>query len=220
MLLKQGSNQADSQGPPNEVHPQDTSTQVESARREDPRVVRTRQLIMQAFTELLQEKSFQAITIQDIAARATINRVTFYAHFADKYALLEYTIREMIRKQVHSRLPEGAPYSRENLALLILTVCEFLGEIGRVCPPPHGHMEPLMEKQIKAELNEILAGWLSEGPAGESRQSPTAEQAAMVASWAIYGAAVQWTHQEQKAPAGEYVGQILPLILGSMAPAG
>jgi AcrR family transcriptional regulator len=208
MLLKQGSSQAD------------TGARGESARREDPRVVRTRQLILQAFTELLQEKSFQAITIHDIAARATINRVTFYAHFADKYALLEYAIREMIRQRLYSRMPEGAPYSQENLAQLILTVCEFLGEIGRVCPPPHGQMEPLMEKQIKAELNEILAGWLSEEPAGVSPQTPTPEQAAMVASWAIYGAAVQWTHQEQKIPAGEYVGQILPLILGSMASAG
>jgi len=96
------------------------------------------------------EKSFQAITVQDIAGRATLNRVTFYAHFADRYALLEDTVREMIRQRLRSQLPEGSLYSPQNLAWLILTVCEFLTEIERQCLPPHGQMGPLMEKQIKA----------------------------------------------------------------------
>jgi AcrR family transcriptional regulator len=93
----------------------------------------------------MREKSFQAITVQDIAERATVNRVTVYAHFADKYALLEYTIREMIKQRLRSQVPEGAPFSPENLARVILTVCEFLAEIGRQCPPPHGQLEPLIE---------------------------------------------------------------------------
>lgn len=48
---------------------------------EDPRVLRTRQLIRTAFRDLLQKKGFDAITIKDIAQEATINRATFYAHF-------------------------------------------------------------------------------------------------------------------------------------------
>lgn len=57
--------------------------------KEDPRVLRTRQLIREAFSTLLQKKEFDAITIKDIAQRASINRATFYAHYEDKYALLE-----------------------------------------------------------------------------------------------------------------------------------
>ena len=49
----------------------------------DPRVKRTRKLLQQAFLELFQEKGFAAISIQDITERATANRATFYAHFAD-----------------------------------------------------------------------------------------------------------------------------------------
>ncbi|RJP51863.1 MAG: TetR family transcriptional regulator [Anaerolineaceae bacterium] len=56
----------------------------------DPRVKRTRQLLEEAFSELIQEKDFQSISIQDITVRAGINRATFYAHFPDKYALLDY----------------------------------------------------------------------------------------------------------------------------------
>jgi AcrR family transcriptional regulator len=51
----------------------------------DPRVKRTRQLLLQAFTAVLAEKrSIPSITIRDITQRATVNRATFYAHFEDK----------------------------------------------------------------------------------------------------------------------------------------
>jgi AcrR family transcriptional regulator len=184
----------------------------EQVPREDPRVIRTRQLILQAFTELLHEKSFEEITIQEIADKATINRVTFYAHFQDKFELLEYTIRAMIRQHIYKQMPEGMPFSSENLARLILTVCEFLTEIQRVCPPPHGQMDTLMEKQIKVELYEILHAWLAEVQPDSSNAKPTPEQTAMVASWAIYGAAVQWLKEKREKTAEDYVRQVLPLI--------
>jgi AcrR family transcriptional regulator len=184
----------------------------EQVPREDPRVIRTRQLILQAFTELLHEKSFEEITIQEIADKATINRVTFYAHFQDKFELLEYTIRAMIRQHIYKQMPEGMPFSSENLARLILTVCEFLTEIQRVCPPPHGQMDTLMEKQIKVELYEILHAWLAEVQPDSSNAKPTPEQTAMVASWAIYGAAVQWLKEKREKSAEDYVRQVLPLI--------
>lgn len=56
---------------------------------DDPRVLRTRQLIREAFSDLLQKKGFDAITVKDIAQKSSINRATFYAHYEDKYALLE-----------------------------------------------------------------------------------------------------------------------------------
>ncbi len=192
--------------------------QEQDEKKLDPRIKRTRQLLQQALIELMAEKSFQAITVQDIAERATVNRVTFYAHFEDKYALLEYTIREMIKQQLRSQVPADAPFSQENLARLILTVCEFLAQMGHQCPPPHGQLGPLMEKQIKAEMYEVLYAWLPEAPSGKTQRRPTPEQAAMITSWAIYGAAVQWSQQERPEPAKEFVQQILPLILASLQP--
>ena len=184
----------------------------------DPRVRRTRRLLQQALTELMAEKSFQTITVQDIAERATVNRVTFYAHFEDKYALLEYAMREMFNQRLRSQLPQGSPFSSENLARLILTVCEFLTQIDDGCPPPHGQFETLMEKQIKAELYEMLLAWLEEPSSAKAKRRPTPEQAAMVTTWAIYGAAVQWSQQARPEPAREFVQQVLPLILASLQP--
>ena len=185
----------------------------------DPRIKRTRKLLQQALMELMREKSFQAITVQDIAERATVNRVTFYAHFEDKHALLEYTMREMFKQRLRRQLPEDSPFSTENLAQLILMVCESLTEIGGHCPPPLGQLEPLMEKQIKAELYEVLRGWLAAMPSNKAERFPTPEQAAIVTSWAIYGAAIQWSQKERPEPVREFVQQVLPLILASLQPA-
>ncbi|MEK3792920.1 TetR family transcriptional regulator [Paenibacillus sp. FSL R7-0204] len=76
---------------------------------EDPRVLRTRQLIRTAFRDLLQRKGYDAITIKDIAQEATINRATFYAHFEDKYALLD----EVTEQAFHERIPEQVVNAEE-----------------------------------------------------------------------------------------------------------
>ena len=196
------------------LKPIDTLAQEE--KKLDPRIKRTRQLLHQALMELIAEKSFQAITVQDITERATINRATFYAHFEDKYALLEYAIREMIKQRLYRQLPADASFSSENLAQLILTVGEFLAEIGHHCPPPYGQLESLMEKQIKAELYVVLHAWLVDMSPGKSKGHPTPEQAALAASWAIYGTAVQWSQQEAREPAQEFVQQVLPMIMAGL----
>jgi AcrR family transcriptional regulator len=50
----------------------------------DPRAVRARDQIAFALLDLAREKSYDDITVQDIAQRARISRTTFYAHFQDR----------------------------------------------------------------------------------------------------------------------------------------
>jgi AcrR family transcriptional regulator len=62
----------------------------------DPRVLRTRQLLRDAIISLIPEMGYSAITIQDIADRATLNRTTFYLHYHDKNELLIDAFDEMM----------------------------------------------------------------------------------------------------------------------------
>jgi AcrR family transcriptional regulator len=66
-------------------------TQVKGA---DPRAKRTHQLLQQALLDLLQEKRFASVTVQEIAERARVNRTTLYVHFEDKYHLLDSLLRK------------------------------------------------------------------------------------------------------------------------------
>ncbi|WP_040410867.1 TetR/AcrR family transcriptional regulator [Desulfosporosinus sp. OT] len=62
----------------------------------DRRIQKTRQLIMNTFLNLLAEKGFEKITINDIAKRANINRGTVYLHYVDKSDLLDKCIETYV----------------------------------------------------------------------------------------------------------------------------
>ncbi|MFE6139585.1 MULTISPECIES: TetR/AcrR family transcriptional regulator [Bacillus] len=64
----------------------------------DPRVRRTHNLLRDSLIELMDEKSYESITIQDITERATVNRATFYRHYEDKEDLLNQSIDKMLRE--------------------------------------------------------------------------------------------------------------------------
>ena len=54
----------------------------------DRRVQRTQQLLQTALISLIQERGFEALSVQDIIDRANVGRATFYAHFDNKEDLL------------------------------------------------------------------------------------------------------------------------------------
>ncbi|WP_414044240.1 TetR/AcrR family transcriptional regulator [Macrococcus sp. EM39E] len=65
---------------------------------EDRRIRKTKKSIRNAVLELMLERPFENITVNDIAAQADINRGTFYLHYIDKYELLEVIENEMIER--------------------------------------------------------------------------------------------------------------------------
>jgi AcrR family transcriptional regulator len=58
------------------------------AKAKDRRVQRTNQLLRGALFSLIQEKGFEALSVQEIIDRANVGRATFYAHFDNKEDLL------------------------------------------------------------------------------------------------------------------------------------
>jgi len=173
----------------------------------DPRVKRTRNLILQSFSDLLAEKSFDAISVQDVTNRAQINRATFYAHFEDKYALLDYWVQQQFRQEIESRVLNACHYTPENLRTLIVTVCEFLGRVRTDCVQSQRQFEPMIEKQIKDQVYELLNIWL-----GKMNPPVSTEMPATVAAWAIYGLASHYSHAKKRPALEEFVDEALPLV--------
>lgn len=62
----------------------------------DLRIRKTYLALHNAFTDLLEEKRFDELTVNELCDRAMIRRTTFYKHFADKYEYFTFYIREMV----------------------------------------------------------------------------------------------------------------------------
>lgn len=78
----------------------------------DRRIGRTRSGLQHALLALILEKSYQAITVDEICARANVGRSTFYLHYASKDALkrsgLDHLRRELAARQEGVLADEGA----------------------------------------------------------------------------------------------------------------
>jgi AcrR family transcriptional regulator len=61
----------------------------------DRRTRRTRQALEQALLELIEEQSYETISIQQITDRANIGRATFYLHYNTKEELMLATVKEL-----------------------------------------------------------------------------------------------------------------------------
>jgi len=85
--------------------------------KEDLRIRRTRKLILDALTALLDERSFESITVSEICERALVHRATFYKHFEDKYDVLHH-IFERVRDELNARITQGDSFESRRRLLL------------------------------------------------------------------------------------------------------
>ncbi|WP_276355966.1 TetR family transcriptional regulator [Cohnella caldifontis] len=184
----------------------------------DPRVKRTRRLLLQSFMELVeQRKNIYSISVQDIADRATVNRATFYAHFEDKYAFLECWMREKFQRKLEETLPHASLTDMNSLRTVILTVFRFLARTRQYMVPANVEFEPLFEIAMQKELYRLLFEWLKDR-SDASVPRTTVETTALVMSWGILGSAVQWSRSPQNRTAEEMAGEVLAVAAAGLAP--
>lgn len=62
----------------------------------DRRAMRSKRLIIEAWRELVLEKDYKKISVQDIVERADIGRATFYAHFENKEHLSRFMFSQLL----------------------------------------------------------------------------------------------------------------------------
>ena len=198
-------------------------------RREDRRIQRTRQVLQQAFVEVVREKGktltsireiekhFAATSIQEITERANVNRGTFYLHFADKYMLADAVIRERSRQQLASVLPPEPRWDRRTLRLLAQAVLTLFEEKYRHQHQPSLVLSPMVERAVHEELTGLLLTWLKEARSGERRRREPLETIARVVSWSIFGTAVQWSQEETTVSLEEMADVISQVIMEGVA---
>ncbi len=171
----------------------------------DPRILRSRRMLMEALARLLIKKEFEDVSVQEIADEATLNRATFYLHYADKNALLQAMTESRFRDLIERR---AITFTDCNGALraIALGVCDYLAE-STGCPTQlsrmalEGSIIPIVEEMFKEglALHGIAPGVDASLPA-------------TTAAWAVFGAARRWFQTPNRIPAEEMAARIETMV--------
>ena len=177
----------------------------------DPRMRRTRQLLQGALGELMRSKSFDEISVQDIAEAATVNRATFYDHYTDKFALLEAMVAGGFHRLLEERKVRYDGTCPSAASAIILATCDYLAQsrASEAECKRQSAFEPLVDAAVVAAIRRVLTA----GVPAKPKASGPAEVATSAAAWAICGAAKQWLLTPNRPPADKIVPLVLKLVL-------
>ena len=171
----------------------------------DPRVLRSRRMLMEALVRLLTQKEFEDISIQEIADEATLNRATFYLHYPDKNTLLQAMTAARFRDLIARR---GLSFTDCDGALraIALGVCDYLAETTG-CPTQ------LSKMPLEGSIIPVVEGMFLEGAAHhEMAPGVDATLLATTAAWAVFGAARRWYQTPDRIPAEEMAAKIEAMV--------
>ncbi len=171
----------------------------------DPRILRSRRMLMDSIVRLLKKKEFNDISVQEIADEATLNRATFYLHYPDKSALLQAMTGARFRDLMERR---AITFTDCNGALraMALGVCDYLAE-STSCPTQ------LARIPLEGSIIPVVEGMFKEGLALH-RMEPGVDTAllATTAAWAVFGAARRWFQTPDRIPAEEMAARIETMV--------
>ena len=132
-------------------------------KKEDRRVRRTKKLLTQALTQLLQEKQINEITVKELTDLADMNRGTFYLYYKDMFDMLEKIedgLFEALDAIISLHEHDDVSQQTKPILLDLFRFIEDNQEMCRVLLSPHGDMnflhrlnEVVREKCLKAWPN-------------------------------------------------------------------
>lgn len=180
----------------------------------DPRILRSRRMLMDSLVRLLSRKEFDDISVQEIAEEATLNRATFYLHYPDKNAILRAMTAQRFRDLIARR---GLAFTNcdDALRAIALGVCDYLAE-STGCPGQ------LAKMPLEGSIIPVVEDMFREGARNHAvKPGVDPELLATTAAWAIFGAARGWHQTPDRIPAEEMARKIeamvKPLFLSASA---
>ncbi len=186
---------------------------------EDMRVRRTRKMLQQAFIELTIEKGFAALTVRDIAARAMVNRATFYHHYLDKYDLLEQYMNEIYELLEDQAEPAGQYASRSRQGssgpLDLLKHIQRFADFYRVMLSAQG--DPLFTQHFRQNTEKRFRSLFALARPESEPDAPPVDLKISCIAYAGIGATIWWLEQEQPwspEQLATWMGQLSSAIAG------
>ncbi len=189
---------------------------LKKTKKADPRVVRTRQMLRDALVSQIEEKGFDAITVQDLVDRAGLNRATFYLHYHDKQDLLENSLRDAIDELVADL---GASADGQGLLAsdeaprTITAVFEHVAQHAlfyRVMLSAEG--AAAFSAGVRDYMAEVTVRWLSALQPDALQSRVPLEIVANSLSWSLLGVLIWWLQHDMPHPPEYMAEQFQQLI--------
>ena len=163
---------------------------------EDRRVQRTRRSLHEALVELILERGWDEVRVQDICDRANVGRSTFYTHFADKEELLIGGLDDL--RQALRRL---SPVEADARPLgFVRGVIEHADEQRRlfraVIGKRSGHV-------VRERFRQLLIALVHEDLAAIAATGPHLEATALYVAGALMEMLIWWLDTRNGLGAGE-----------------
>jgi AcrR family transcriptional regulator len=175
----------------------------------DPRVLRTRRLIMDSFIELSAKKEFKDITVKDITTEAMINRATFYYHFEDIYDLLEKALSEVLLVNLNGDFYKSDKLNEEAFVRIFIAITNFQKSLSNRC---HRGYEDTIARIIREQLEIIFYKMLVK----QKEEDEALKLNAVILSWGIYGASVEWKRNGMNVQPEDFIKPTLPYLLSGI----
>lgn len=135
------------------------------AKAEYKSAVRSRQKIVAAVVDLLQEKPLGKITVTDVVKRANINRGTFYMHYRDVPDVIDHQIQK-----VFDRIKAAMP---ENCQDINVFTTALLGQIQMLLEEDPEYYSKIMNSSaaqiVRRQMTQVLLEYLMQHEADFSR---------------------------------------------------
>ncbi|MFT3965755.1 MAG: TetR/AcrR family transcriptional regulator [Sphingobium sp.] len=171
----------------------------------DPRQIRSAKALREGLLRLLERKSFDQITVREIAAEAGVHNATFFRHHADKESLLDAVAADEINRLVVFSLPSGHRLEG-NKAL-----CEYVSSRRTL-------WKALLNGGARGAMREeylrISAEVAARHTGSQSWLPP--DLATIASTMLIFETTSWWLNQEEGAYSNDEVATILDQLVGAI----
>lgn len=142
---------------------------MEAKKREDRRITRTRAALHLAMLELVKEKGYEAVTVEEITTRANLGRTTFYLHYKDKEELLLENLDQHLTALVDEITGRSLiQWFRESKGNLIKSIFETVKENSDVFSMITREQSNKVYDRFRSIIEKVVMKLINESPWAQS----------------------------------------------------
>lgn len=189
---------------------------ISQSQKNHTQISKTYNLIQDAFLSLANEKSFEDITVKDISRKAPVNRSTFYAHFQDKYDLLDSFISDRFMSIVSDRIHSDMKLNEETLRDLILIMCDYHQSMGNNYARLYRSAAILIDIRVQLKLQDIVLNMLMNSKTFSNNEKDKLELVTVMISSGVYCATKRWYSKDTLKDVSLLVKEVLPFMISGL----